>query len=367
MPEMPVSPPTPGAPRSYRDTDPVAIWGFVLTFLCWPVGLLLCLLALRRVRRTGHGGWGLAVAGTALSTLAAITTALAGAVLVARTDLLTQWTAQGEARADTRTATRVAREVADDLTARHDRTGTWPDDAGHRVVDGVRVDTYRTGDDLCVDASRGGSHVSLVDDDPRPGMACGDRGFTVSFTAAAVEDAAEAEQDRQAALVDELRSRAALIAARSSLDGRPTLGLRHADRADLDVCAAVTVTWERLDDVDGREALYRLLQEEEGTIPMTTYADDFQDFELHDPSWDPFARQLLRLDADCWSGGFVGPAGPHPVLPAMWTTPLTQEMLDADELRVAGVKAGEKSAIALSDAQQAEESSQIQAAIAARR
>ncbi|MBO9555442.1 DUF4190 domain-containing protein [Cellulomonas sp.] len=369
MPDSSVSPSTPPIPRAahaYRDTDPVAIWGFVLTFVLWPVGLLLCLVALRRVRRTGHGGWGLAVAGASLCTLAGIATALAGAVLVVRTDLPAQWVASGDATADAAAADRVAQDLADDLTARHDTAGEWPDDPGRREIDDVRAEAYRTGDELCVDATRGGYEVSLVAGELRTGTGCVDRGFSLTFRAARQQDDAVREQARQAALVDELRARAAVVAASSSLDGKPDLGLGHAERADLEVCSAVTVTWDRLDDVDAREALYRLLQQVDADVRMTTYTDDFQDFELHDPTWDPFARRLLALDADCWRGGYVGPAGPSPVLPTLWTTPLTQAMRDAEAARAAGVKAGDAAAIALTEAQQDEEEAQVTAAIAAR-
>ncbi|WP_203756357.1 DUF4190 domain-containing protein [Cellulomonas chitinilytica] len=366
MPEMPVSPPTPGQPRTYRDTDPVAVWGFVLTFVLWPVGLVLCLVALRRVRRTGHGGWGLAVAGVSLCTLAAIVTALASALVVVRTDLPAPWASGAGTRTDAAVVDQVAQDLADDLTARYEKAGEWPDDPGHRVVDDVRAEAYRTDDELCVDATRGDYRVSLVAGELRTGSGCADRGFALTFRAAGTQDAAAQEQDRQAALVDELRARADLVADRSSLDGKPDLGLRHADRADLEVCSAVTVTWDHLDDVDAREALYRLLQEVDGDVRMTTYTDDFQDFELHDPSWDPFARRLLALDADCWRGGYVGPDGPNPVLPPLWTAPLTQAVRDADDARAAGVKAGDPAAIALTEAQQDEEEAQVTAALAAR-
>jgi|GEM_PF-1737059 len=365
MPEMPVSPPTLGAPRSYRDTDPVAIWGFVLTFLCWPVGLVVSFVALRRVRRTGHGGWGLAVAGTALSTLAAVATALAGAVLVARTDLPEQWLAQGGAHADA-TAVRVANDVADDLTTRFEKDGEWPQDEGSRVVDDVRVETYRTDDELCVDAARGDHHVSVVDGEARSDLSCAERGFTQTFLAAGTRDDEAQERDRQAALVAELRARAAIVAGRSSLDGKPRLGKLKTDKADLEVCSAVVVTWGHLDDVEAREALFRLLQEVDDDVEMTTFVDDFQDFELHDPTWDPFARNLLYLEAGCWRGGFVGPDGPDIGLPALWTAPLTQKMIDADEALAAGVKAGDPAAVARSEAEHDEEEAQIKAAIAAR-
>ncbi|MGY4645427.1 DUF4190 domain-containing protein [Cellulomonas sp. URHB0016] len=364
MPDLPLPPP--GAPRSYRDTDPVAIWGFVLTFLCWPLGLLLSFVALRRVRRTGHGGWGLAVAGATLSTIAAVATALAGAVLVARTDLPQQWVARSAAHGDVTAAERVARDVAEDLTARHEKNGEWPHDAGHRVVGDVRVDAYRTDDELCVDASRGDHEVSIVDGDVRPGMGCPDRGFAQSFRAAHDEDVAAYERDRQAALVDQLRARAAIVADRSSLGGKPQLGLLHVDRADLEVCSAVVVTWDHIDDVRAREALFRLLQQVDGYVAMTTYTDDFEEYQPHDPSWDPFARTLLYLEADCWRGGFVGPDGPATGLPARWTVPLTQEAIDADKALVAATRTGDPAAVARSEALHDEEESQIAAAIAAR-
>ncbi|WP_315096424.1 DUF4190 domain-containing protein [uncultured Cellulomonas sp.] len=355
---------TPEPPRSYRDTEPLAIWGFVLTFLFWPAGLVLSVLALRKVRRTGDGGWGLAVAGAALSTVAAVTTILGGLVLLARSDLPDRWSEQADARSDASATRRVIQDVEADLLAQHEADGAWPVDAGNRSVDDVRVDAYRTGDRLCVEGSRGEYRASVLDGEVEQDAGCAERGVDQRFRAAGQADEDGAESRRQAALLDELVERAQVVADQSSVDGTPDLGLLNTDPADLQLCSAVTVTWDHLDDVGAREAFWLLVQDSDTEMQlMTNLFEEFAD--VSDPATDPFARGLLYAEASCWQGGFVGPGGDTPPLPAMWTEPLTQEDLDADEARVAGVKAGDPAAIALSGSQDREEEAQIAAAIAA--
>jgi hypothetical protein len=53
-------------------TQPLSVWGFVLSFLFWPAGLVLSILAIRKVGREGGGGRGLAVAGVVISSCAAV-------------------------------------------------------------------------------------------------------------------------------------------------------------------------------------------------------------------------------------------------------------------------------------------------------
>ena len=50
-----------------RGTDPMAVWGFVLSLLFWPVGLGLSIGSMVRTRRHGLDGRGLAVAGLVIS------------------------------------------------------------------------------------------------------------------------------------------------------------------------------------------------------------------------------------------------------------------------------------------------------------
>jgi peptidyl-prolyl cis-trans isomerase B (cyclophilin B) len=55
------------AQQHRRDTDGIAIAALVVAFFCWPVGIVLSLVALRRLRRYGRQGRPLAVAGLTLS------------------------------------------------------------------------------------------------------------------------------------------------------------------------------------------------------------------------------------------------------------------------------------------------------------
>jgi hypothetical protein len=48
----------------------MAIAGFVLAFLFWPLGLIFSGIAMSETKRTGKGGYGLALAGLILSLLA---------------------------------------------------------------------------------------------------------------------------------------------------------------------------------------------------------------------------------------------------------------------------------------------------------
>ena len=61
----------PAAPTSAA-TQPLSIWGFVLSFLFWPAGLVLSILALKKIGREGGGGRGLAIAGVVISSCAAV-------------------------------------------------------------------------------------------------------------------------------------------------------------------------------------------------------------------------------------------------------------------------------------------------------
>jgi hypothetical protein len=61
----------PAAPTSAA-TQPLSIWGFVLSFLFWPAGLVLSILAIKKIGREGGGGRGLAIAGVVISSCAAV-------------------------------------------------------------------------------------------------------------------------------------------------------------------------------------------------------------------------------------------------------------------------------------------------------
>ncbi|WP_034609565.1 DUF4190 domain-containing protein [Cellulomonas sp. URHD0024] len=357
-------PDLPEPSRTYRDTEPLAVWGFVLTFLFWPAGLVLSYVALRRVRRTGDGGWGLAVAGAALSTIAAAVTVVAGLTLFARSDLPDQWSAQAAARADASTTRRVIKDVESDLLAQKKSDDAWPTDVGDGSDDGVRVAVYRTGDTLCVEGSRGVYHASVLGGDVDAGVDCATRGVEVPFLSAAISDAHDAEAARQATLVDDLRGRAQVIAEKSSVDGTPDLGISRSRPADLELCSAMTDMWHHLDDPAAREAFWILTRDSDAEMQIDpVYFEDFADIDR--PADSSFAYGLLYAEADCWRGGFVGPSGEMPPLPSMWTQPTTQESFDADHARSDAAKAGDPAAVALSDQLGRQEEAQIAAAIAA--
>jgi hypothetical protein len=66
----PAPPPPPGwAPASPVGTDALAIASLVCAFFCAPLSLILGIVALRRIKRTGAGGRGLAIAGVVISAL----------------------------------------------------------------------------------------------------------------------------------------------------------------------------------------------------------------------------------------------------------------------------------------------------------
>ncbi len=60
------------APPTSAPTQPLSIWGFVLSFLFWPAGLVLSILAIKKIGREGGGGRGLAIAGVVISSCAAV-------------------------------------------------------------------------------------------------------------------------------------------------------------------------------------------------------------------------------------------------------------------------------------------------------
>jgi hypothetical protein len=225
------------------------------------------------------------------------------------------------------------------------------------VIDGVRVDAYRTGDQLCIEGSRGEYRAFLLDDDIEPGPGCATRGVDQRFSAAGRAD----EHD---ALMNDLLQRVEVIEQKSSVDGTPDLGLLHADPADLRLCSAVTDAWDHLDDARAREALYLLVRDSDTQMQLDPYY--FEGFaDATHPSTDTFSYGLLLAETACWRGGFVGPDGEMPPLPPLWTEPLTQEAFDADQARAEAAQADDPAAVALSEELYVQEEAQIEAAIAA--
>lgn len=64
-----------------RETETLAIVGFVLSFVIWPVASILSWLALGRIKRDRTAGRGLAIAGLAVSAVGALGTAALCALL----------------------------------------------------------------------------------------------------------------------------------------------------------------------------------------------------------------------------------------------------------------------------------------------
>lgn len=316
----------------HRDTEPIAIWGFVLTFVFWPAGLVLSWLALRRVRRSGRGGWGLAVAGAALSTIAAASTLIGGAILLARSDLPATWAAAARERADARSVSSAVDAQVDALVAEHDSTGAWPA-MGAQDVDGVTVRGFRTGDEVCVEGELG-SHVAarVVGQSLEVDGRCGDHGFDRTLGQAAAEDARAAVEAREADLMAAAAARADAVASGAALGPEPDMGLLGHHPVDLDACSAVRSAWAVIDDAEAREGLALYLaagyREHGGSV---WYLDPYLSAEPSPgPDQDAVAVGLLYTEWTCWLGGFTSEVW-SPPLPPTWTTPLTQQELDRSE------------------------------------
>ncbi|WP_242511364.1 DUF4190 domain-containing protein [Pengzhenrongella frigida] len=65
-----------GQPPVKRPTEPLAIWGLVTAFLFWPAGLVLSILASKKIKREGGEGAGLSLAGLIISIVAAVSTVI---------------------------------------------------------------------------------------------------------------------------------------------------------------------------------------------------------------------------------------------------------------------------------------------------
>ncbi|WP_407343662.1 hypothetical protein [Pengzhenrongella phosphoraccumulans] len=71
-------PPTPYGqqPQVKRPTEPLAIWGLVTAFLFWPAGLVLSIMASKKIKREGGEGAGLSLAGLIVSIVAGASTVI---------------------------------------------------------------------------------------------------------------------------------------------------------------------------------------------------------------------------------------------------------------------------------------------------
>jgi hypothetical protein len=83
---QPAGPPAAYAPPpQVLRTEPLAIWGFVCAFVFWPVGLVLSIMASKRVKSSGDNGHGLALAGLIVSIVAGLTSIAIAAFAVLAT------------------------------------------------------------------------------------------------------------------------------------------------------------------------------------------------------------------------------------------------------------------------------------------
>lgn len=341
-------------PRSYRDTEPLAIWGFVLAFVLWPLGLLLSYLALRRIRRSGDGGWGLSVAGIAISGIAAVSSVVVLITTVVSVGFFDEWARQREIQANENRVRAVAADVADGLESWHSERGTWPAEidtldivvGADGTVRQVHVEAYRTGDEVCVEVSRAFFGGARAAGEFTEGARCSDLGFdttlrqaaTADFTARRTEQMAE-EQEILDAAVEEARRRGEEVAARASIGEPRDLGMVGVPEIDLLACSLLAANKDDLATPMQREVLSIAFAERAevvGGLGLENAAYDLA--RNHDPA-DEYAeveywRGFLRAEFTCWHGGFVWPED-EPVFPDRWLEPYTQEDADRDA-RLAG-------------------------------
>lgn len=101
QPEQPTYGEQPGYGQPKGPTEPLAIWGFVCSFLFWPAGLILSIIASKRIKASGAEGKGLSLAGLIISIVAALGTVFFGVVLaIASTAAVTSVDALAEAMDD---------------------------------------------------------------------------------------------------------------------------------------------------------------------------------------------------------------------------------------------------------------------------
>ncbi|WP_024286668.1 DUF4190 domain-containing protein [Cellulomonas sp. KRMCY2] len=323
-------------PRSYRDTEPLAIWGLVLTFVFWPLGLVLSYLALRRIRRTGDGGWGIAMVGAVLSTIATVVGVGGLLWFLATSGIVDQWQDEAQTRGDRTRVHAVVTDIARGLDEHHAGTGEWlssfkdlddVDVDAEGAVRGVEVLAFRSGDAVCVQGSRPGYSASYADGEVQAAQ-CPDRGYALTLSAATADERQASAQADLDATVAEVRVRGEEKARTSSLGPPADLGVRHVPEVDVEVCSLLAGNRDHLADRSDREALVLLLEEPVGALgdldlenALYTMAGDL---DLEQDSIYAFWQGYLGAEFTCWYGGFVDVEGP-PDFPEAWQTPLTAE------------------------------------------
>lgn len=351
-------------PREYRDTEPLAVWGLVLSIVFWPAGLVVSWLALRHIRRTGDPGWGIAVIGVALSTFAAVVTVIAAMVLFARSDIPGAWSAAAQERADARRVSAAVNDELERLVEEHESTGTWPRLSAQDAED-VDIQGFRTGDVVCVEGRLGSQMASRVaGDDLEAGVRCGDLGFEQTLNEAAAAELRAAARQHEADLLAAATERADAVAAQAVMGPDPDAGLLGHEPADLHACSAVRATWAVIDDEEAREGfiLYMAAGYEENAEAIWYWSTHASSALPDHPEQDPFTWDLLYREQACWLGGFTSSVW-SPPLPSRWTTPLTQEQIDRSEaLRLAAID-GDETAKAQIEAENEIESDEIRAAL----
>lgn len=157
-----------------RFTEPLAVWGFCLAILFWPLGLVLSIIARRRIRESGADGDGFALAGIILGSFALITTLVVGSVLVARHDAQTSVSEPDVARppGDYTTSIEVAiDEVVAASTVYRDEHGEWPTERtqlGDLKYQGSTQLTFSDlGGDWCVMGYTGASPTRYLESEGR--------------------------------------------------------------------------------------------------------------------------------------------------------------------------------------------------------
>ena len=359
-----------------RDLDLLAVWGFAGSFLFWPVGLVLSLVALRRIRRTGDRGHGFAVAGAAISAVLGLVWTFAIGALLTQSPWWDQWAQGRQDRRDAVAIRDVATGVHEDLVAVREDTGAWPqslrsvaeeidlDEDG--AVRGVVVTAYRSGDDLCVEGIRrretSASAGSVATDGYQP-VPCSDRGLAVPLQTAARDDARAAEAAAREEALALAVERGEQVAAGSTIGPPPEIGL-FPPTVDLGACALLEGNISHLGDPVTRRVVAERFAQIVEDMPVDpedglgNAADMLAEYP--DPAEDTadiYWRGVVHSRWDCWRGGYVGPDGP-PAFPTAWTTPRTEESRAAEEAdrlaHIAGDEAASARLRARSDAEEAE-------------
>lgn len=154
-PGMPYPPPVP------RPTDGMAIAALICGMVAGPVGLILGIIALGRIRRSGAQGRGMAVAGIVL-----------GALSIVATAILVVLAATGAFDTSPESITSARSIAADDLEPGHCANLVDIDDAGTRVRVLPCSEAHDT--ELVAEAPRGQYIAGLWDAQTRYGPECMD-------------------------------------------------------------------------------------------------------------------------------------------------------------------------------------------------